>query len=621
MKKTTYFALILALLIPLGAQAADELPAQAVRIWAPDGDLVGMENHATGTFQILDPHGDDAKRGEDWQLADKYAGSGLFNWYKTYDSGYHFDVRGYATSEAANGLAGHLLATGGSPGKGNWRLRFRNADHMYDRDSEMRAPGFKASPAPPVMDILPEFSWRMTDLTLGHRFGDAWKLRLGFNRWCRKGDKGSLLRVGAGGDEVPGVKMYDTTSNEVWGDVVFATGRFTGDVRLGIRGSDGDRALDDRRVRQDDRSLGRFDLGLRYDFTAGTSAYATGSASNLKDQGTLNGSSIDSEAKQSGGQLGLSSRIFKATTLRLAGAFRNNDTEGAVDGNQVERNRSSSDIRAALIYAGLTRTRLELKYRYRQSDMDQTSSDGVNGLKQNQEQKRNQLDFRGRYRFSRAADLRLRIGWLSRETDNVYDWTDDANAWYTGIPERKRNQVNLQLILRTRPARTLRLDLGYRGWARTIERPDQPGIETAWQANQGFLNLDWQALPKLSLRGNFSYGINKYELSGPTLPDAGMGPFNQDADNLRFAPGLAWQIVPRLALDAMYEIIRYEDTGDVSATIDPLQSDHDRALVRAIWAASDKVDVTGSYRRQEFFEHRWDNYISDLYAVSVGGRF
>ena len=70
MKTTTKpFALTLALLIPLGA-AADALPAPAVRIWAPDGDLVGMENHATGTFQVLYPHGDDAKRGEDWQLAD-----------------------------------------------------------------------------------------------------------------------------------------------------------------------------------------------------------------------------------------------------------------------------------------------------------------------------------------------------------------------------------------------------------------------------------------------------------------------------------------------------------------------------------------------------------------------
>jgi hypothetical protein len=340
---------------------------------------------------------------------------------------------------------------------------------------------------------------------------------------------------------------------------------------------------------------------------------------NHKDKGKLNANAVDNEAKLSSGQLGLTARIFRATTLRLAGVVRNLDSDGAVNGAAMKRDRSSSDIRAAVVYAGLRRTRLELKYRYRKTDLDETSTDGATGMKLDQEQKRNQLDFRGRYRFSRSADLRLQIGWLDRQTDKVRTWT--GSPWYTGIPETKRSQLGLQLFVRTRIASSLRLDLGYRGWDRTSERSDQSGVETTWQANHGFLNVDWTALPKLGLRATVAYGTDKYELSGPTVPDAGMGAVNQDGNTLRFVPGLAWQIVPRLNLDAMYEMIRYEDKGDASATLDILQSDHDRVLLRAIWAWTERMDVTASYRRQEFMEHRWDNHIQDLYAVSVGGRF
>ena len=203
---------VLATVLAAGIAGATDLPAPAPRIWAPAGDLIGTTNHGTLTLQSMDAYGDDAKRAEDWQLGEDVAGSGLLGWHLTSGGGGLYSLRAYGTTEAASGLAGRFLFTGGKPGHADVKIRFRNADHTYDQDSEMRAPGFKASPEPAALDILPEYSWRMTDLTLGHRFGDGWKLRLGFNRWCRKGDKGSLLRVGAGGDEVPGVKMYDTTS-------------------------------------------------------------------------------------------------------------------------------------------------------------------------------------------------------------------------------------------------------------------------------------------------------------------------------------------------------------------------------------------------------------------------
>lgn len=610
---------ILALLLLASGVAAEDLPAPAVRIWAPAGDIVGTDDNLTLEFSIMDPHGAHAKRAEDWQLVDKTAGSGLFGWHKATAGGYLFSVRGHATSAAASGLTGAFLATGSSPGTTDWRIRFRNGNHSYDPTSEMRAPAFAAPPAPQTLGGVPVFEWRMADIAAGYRFGDSFKLTAGFDRKCRKGDKGSLLRIGAGGDEVPAVKMYDTTSNEFWGLAAFGSGRFAGDLRVAYRAADGDRVMDTRRVYGDDRTLLRTDLDLRYDLGAVTSCFAHVSASELKDQGTQNALTIDSKATTSGGQLGVVSRLGQATWFRLAATVRKQDTDAALDVNQVDRERSSTDMQAMVSYRGFKRTRLSLDYRYRSADLKETGADAVTVHVLDQDQTRNELDFKLRHKFSRQVALRMRVGYANRETENAHTW--QGAAWYTGIPERKRNTLDGELALRTRPGRDLRLDLGLRAWDRNIERTDLPGTETTWAASHGFANLNWMASPRLSFYGTVAYGTDTYELSGSPVPDPSMGPVMQDGTTLRFVPGATLHLLERLTFDAMYEGIRYEDSGNESDLIAVLQSDSDRILLRAGWAWNDDFDLTATYRRQEFMEHRWDNYITDLYAVSVSGRF
>ncbi|RKZ19934.1 hypothetical protein DRQ50_01050 [bacterium] len=610
---------ILALLLLAGVATAADLPAPAVRIWAPAGDIVGTDNNLTLDASSMDRHGADAKRAEDWQLVDKTAGGGLFGWHTTSAGGYLMSFRGHATSAAASGITGAFLATGSSPGKTDWRLRFRNGNHSYDPTSEMRAPGFAAPPEPQTLNGVPVYEWRMADIAAGYRFSESFKLTAGLDRKCRKGDKGSLLRVGAGGDEVPAVKMYDTTSNEFWGQASFGSGGFGGDLRVAYRAADGDRVMDTRRVYGDDRTLLRTNLDLRYDVGRVTSLFAHAGASELKDQGTQNTLAIDSKATTSGGQLGLVSRLGQATWFRLAATVRKQDTDAALDANLVDRERSSTDLQAMVSYRGFKRTRLSLDYRYRSADLTETGTDASTVHKLDQDQTYNDLDFKLRHKFSRQVGLRFKVGYGNRETKNAHTW--QGTAWYTGMPERKRNTLDGELVLRTRPGRTLRLDLGARAWDRTIERSDMPGTETTWSAAHGFANLNWTASHRLSLYGTVAYGTDKYELSGAPVPDAGMGPVMQDGTTLRFVPGATLYLLDRLTFDAMYEAIRYEDTGNESNLIAVLQSDSDRMLLRAAWALNEDLDLTATYRRHEFMEHRWDNYITDLYALSASGRF
>jgi hypothetical protein len=613
------FPAILALLALATGAVAGDLPAPPVRIWAPAGDLVGTDNNATLTFSSMDPHGSAAKRAEDWQLVDKTAGSGLFGWHKATENGYLLTVRGHATSASASGLAGAFLATGSLPGRSQWQVRFRNANHGYDTTSEMRAPGFAAPPPPRSLAGMPVLEWRMADFGAGYRFSDAFKLTAGFDRQCRKGDKSSLLRPSAGGDAVPGVKTLDTTSNEFWGRLAYGNGPFSAGLKVAYRATDGDRALDTRRVYSDDRTLVRTNLDLRYDVGAVTSCFASAGASELKDKGTQNAQSLDSKATTSGGQLGVVSRLGGATWFRLAATIRKQDTDAALDVNRVDRERSSTDLQAAVSHTGWRNTRLALDYRYRSADLKETGTDAVTTQQLDQDQTRNELGLKLRHKFSRKVTLRARVGLANRETRNDRTW--DGTAWYTGIAERKRNTLGGELALRTRPGKAVRLDLGFRGWDRTIERADMPGTETTWQGTHGFANVNWLAGPRVSFYGTVSYGGDKYALSGEPTPDAGMGPVLHDGTTLRFVPGVTFQALQHLTLDAMYEGIRYEDTGNESDLIAVLQSDSDRMLLRAAWAVREDLDVTATYRRLEFMEHRWDNHITDLYALSVSGRF
>jgi hypothetical protein len=146
-------------------------------------------------------------------------------------------------------------------------------------------------------------------------------------------------------------------------------------------------------------------------------------------------------------------------------------------------------------------------------------------------------------------------------------------------------------------------------------------VETTWQANRLFANLNWQAERRLTVYGMVSYGKETYELVGVQDPAAGAGAFNYDGATLRFMPGAVLRLSRCLQLEGMYEGIRFENTGHESAQLDAVKADHDRILLRLRWQASERYAAAFTYRRNEFDENRWDDYIQDLYAVSVSGRF
>jgi hypothetical protein len=627
--------LTLAALACAAAATAGDLPAQAQRIWAPTGDLVGLDNHATGAVQVLDGHGSEAKGAEDWQLLGKTTGSGLLGWHGAWDSGYTLDARAYGTNEQG-GLTGRLGLWGAKPGHAKWSLVFRNADHYYDPTSEMRSGAFKYPPAPPALAVTPHLEWRMMDAGLGYRLGGV-GLTLGFDRMCRDGSKSSLARDVAGtgpvGAETPGVRGFDTTRNGVSLGAAWAGGAADLALAASFRKTDGDRALDTRAVYTDDQQVWNLNLGGGWDLGPRLRVLGGVAAANLTSKGTETRTTetvSDGETKTMAGRLGLIAGLGPRTHVRLAGMVQDLSTDARQDDAggvlyAVERERTRQELDLSVTDRTLARTRLQLRYRYRQADLDETTSEddlpggAAAGLTQlvAQDNTSHDATLKIRHRIDRNLQLRAKAAWRKLEVDE----TASGDDVFATLGDRERERLSWDLAVETRPARGLKLDLGWRGWDQALTLLEDGGVESSWQASTLFANLNWFAQARLSFFAAVSYGTETLDLAGEPAPTGTMGPVSYDGTTLRFMPGVTVQVLPMMAVDAIYEGVRFEDPAGESDLLVALESDHDRMLVRVRYSTDDRLTAAVTYRRNEFDENRWDDVIQDIWQASVSVLF
>lgn len=638
---------LLALALPVVAEETVDLPAQAERIWAPTGDVIGLDNHGTATFQAKDPHGTEAKGAEDWQLVQKYSGQGLFGMFITKDNGTKYWLRAYGDNAGTGGLVGKFDLGSNIPGQFKWNIDFREFDYFYDRTSEMRAPGFAAPPPPPELDSLPKFNWRRGSLRLAYRLSDQFTVTGGYKVRHRRGEKGSLLRgFGNTGSSVPGRKHFHTNTNEIWGGVGFATGSFGSDLSLAYSNTDGTRSLEGRHVYTDDQTRFNAKLGLSYVLSDKFKLVGHGATSKLENTGReatgFNVYDLNGETTTNTGQIGLLARLGKSANLVASAKFQNLDTDArtnlAADIRQAtDRKRDSQDYRIGINYHGLSKTRLRLDYRYGTSNLDQTVAEGdVPGGAQvgdyqvtDQTRTQQDLSFRGKYRFGPSASIKAVVAWRNQDIDDKDPvLSNPGNQLIYWMGDRKLDRLRWELALRMRFGRWVRFDIGHQAIDQTLERKDFGNSESTWKANRGFSNLTWTPGGGiLDLYGMFSLGVEEYALTKDPVPTADMNAIAYNGTTMRFSPGATLRLGKSLNLEGHYEGIRFEDTGNefdntgTEDVIKKLQADHDRLRLRAGYDISSRTKVTASYTRNEFDENRWDDYIHHLYAFSVSGTF
>ncbi len=630
--RSTTTALLVVLAMAATAAAGD-LPAQAQRVWAPTGDEVGTDNHATATLLLNDELGDEAKAAEHTSRMGDSFGSGLFHWTRTAESGHQLTARGLFGNLESSGLAGDFGLWSSSPGMYRAALTYNAHDLYYDRDGEMRNAFYPLPPAPAGLDATPHLAWRRGVLDVGFHLADGFDVSLGVREMRREGNKTSLLRGGSG-DTPPQLQNVDSDLYEITVGGAYRRGAVAAELELGYLGADDTRAYGDNHAYDDERKLYSARLTAGYDVGATSRVMAAGALARLELEGVeqYDGREgvTDGDTETGYGQLAFLTRVGRDTGVRLSARFEGRNSEMRVDeaGGILyasDRQTDRMDYQLVADNRSLPRTRLRLKYRYTSTDLDEIiAEDGLIGSAAqgdiqttNQETDRQELSFRARTRLDRKVKLKLGLKWQSVETDA----TTEDTEFHAVFGDYERSRLAWDVALQMRPRPNLPIDLGYQGRDQSFERTEMDAVETTYKANRLYLNTNWIATGRLTVYGMVSLGQETYEVTDIADPAAGFAAYDYDGTALRFTPGAVFQLTPAVQLEGMYEGITFEDTGSESASLTAVEADRDRVLLRARWRATDDLTASITYRRNEFDENRWDDYIQDLYAVSVSRRF
>lgn len=647
MKKTFLFnpAVLALTLVLTGASVAvatadDSRPVEIARSWAPEGDLIGLENHWAAGFTVLDQYGSESKSLEDWQLGEQYSGSGLFTYRKAIGEDMRLFVSGYGTNQDGLDLTGRFHFKANCIGKRTLKVNHRGYNYFSDATSELRSIAFAAGPVPAALDTETGLSWCRNDASLRYHLNSKVDVNLGFLRSKRVGAKGSLLRAGTAAS-APGLKSFDTDIKAFWWGGALALGNLATDLQMSVRVSEGQRDLDDRHLTTDDQTLFSTRIRATYDLDPKTRLLGNYTNSNLESNGieTVAAGTYtpDTKATTNAGQFGVVRKLGTSTSVSATANLRSQTIESQTNEDGIaaqltDRDRTSQDYRVAVRYTGLKKAKLDAYYRYKASDLDGVTTAGANVLAGDAvegdsqttaaEKTRQELSLKGRYRFNKKATVKARLVWRSDEVTQTETWdTTGDEPWFFWMGDRKTDQLNWRMSLQTRPRRGLGLDLGHQIIDQKFERQGTVTTETSWKTQRGFAAANWRLHDRLTVHGNVSLGIDTFELTGGPVGDGVLGNQTYDGTTWRFAPGAVIQVSKKLQLEALYEGVRFEDKGDDPDGLTLLNTDYDRTTLRARYRVMEKASLAASYRRYEFDENRWDDTINDIYTLSLSGSF
>ncbi len=632
----TTTALVLVFALPLCA-AADELPAQTQRIWAPAGDEIGLASHATAGMLINDGYGDDAKAAEDWSLLGDSFGFGLFSYLRRAESGHLLLLRGFGGDLEGSGLGGDVELRAGAPGVYGARLTYSAHDNYSDRDSEMRSPVFPYPPAPPALAATPHLSWQRGVFASRYQLSGGTQIQGGVSDLRRDGSKASLLR-GASGNAAPQEQAVDSRVTEIWVGGTDDRGPLSTELRLSYQTSDDVREYAERHTHDADRKLYQGRLAMAYDLSQAFRLFLHGGMTRLESQGDEGWAAgrtaaHDGDTDTQVGQLALTTRVGKTTAVNASVRISAQQSDIRLDENQsilyaADRTRDRTDVRLAIANADLPDTRVRLQYRFSKTIQEDVTAQGdrpdwtpEDTQTLDQDVIRNDLALQSRTRLSRHTRLKLGLRYTSVDVEQDQTWTGSGADWYGVLGDHQRTRLAWDAALQLAPRRGLPVEIGYQGRDQTLERTAAGGVETIWQANRLFANVNWLASRFLTLYGMVSYGKETYELVGVQDPTAGMAAFNHDGTTVRLVPGAMLHLTRSVQFEGIYEGIWHENTGHETAQLAAVEADHERMLLRLRWQATERLAAAVTYRRNEFDENRWDDYIQDLYAVSISGRF
>lgn len=613
-RNNTVLVLIAVLLAaaPLAALAGDTGP-ELGRVWAEPGERIGDQDQFTQTIRFNDYYGSADKTAENWQITDDFLFAGSLFWHDTAEDGGWLRLNAAGDNDGDSG-GGYVGLWGGRPGDVGLKVVYKGFDHYYDRSIET---AFPMMVEPDKLGFQPKLRRNQLTVALKKNLGGKYNLRMdgGYEYTTKNGEQTVL----ANSDGLPSLWERTADTHRFWLGGSGASGRLAADWRGDFQADGGFRfrgAHDavDHGFDVDAIAWG-LRMGARYDVSPklrvlGNYGYSDRSSEPDEVVGDMV-YRLDGETSANTAVGGVIYRPDRDLNIKASVRYRTQDTDAwsRADGGDydfVENERTSTTVRADVAYEGIEDTRVALSYRSVYSNQDELLSvrevlagPALESQVTDQEKTSQQLAFKLRHRISPKASLRARFVYDNADIEE--DVTGDELRYWQG--DRNESSVRGRLSLDTRPVRGLRLDAGYELIRQTFERDDIDGVETTWDSDRAFATASWMATERITVLGAVSMGKDDYAIADFESEDGEQ----YEGTTWRFSPGLSYRPLDDLVLEGHYEGVRQRDSID---------SDYDRWFFRANYRWTEKSSVCASYRRYEFDENRWDDAITDLYALS-----
>lgn len=588
------------------------------RPWSETGDDVGLFNHATVGFEVLDAFGYPGRSAEDWSRVGKNSFTGLFAWTTVNENNHRMILRGFGENRSDGEFSGAFDFSTGTPGVYSLDVSYRRANRFYDGTVEQRYP---MPTAPLELDPLPALRWRRGRAAGHYALSDALSLRFFADDIRRKGTKASLARgFGATGLNPPALKAFDTKTMRVGGSLAWKREGLRANVGLTVGKDEGDRDRSGTHSSVDDRSLTAVRGGVAWDAGGSLTILGRGGVSTVESKPveTLGAEkAVDLEQSAGTGVVAALWRPSPTLNVRFSGRVHTvavDGSSGVQDGARttVDRERTRTTLSAGATWRAARGTRVDLGLRHEVSELDETLAIAADAQLPgdevtSQERTTTRMTLKARRRLnartSLKGELRMdRVEIIQNEDSDVRYWQGD----------RSFDTFRGSLGLTARPSAAVRLEVGGQVLRRTFKREDVDGVENTFDADRAVATVSWLAGEHLSLYGALSWGHEVYDLPvSATAPD-GAADIVYDLTTLRLAPGAVLALSNGLRLEGSWEMVRNRDS---------VENDYDRWTARGSYPLTEKATVTAMFRKYEFDENRWDDYILDLYALMVSTRF
>jgi hypothetical protein len=555
--------------------------------------IAAEDSYYQATVTINDLYGSADVIAEQLQITDDVTFSDELFYLDKNPNGTSFLLKGDAVTNGGQ-VDGRMSARFFQPEGLMFKFDARAYDFLYDRTIETNHP-MLLEPTP--LDLTPTLRWSRWSLSAhgGSLFGG--NLEFGYVNDRRKGSKAGYQ--GAAFSTVDGRR----DSGTFWTAYDISRGNLDLSGKFILRNDDGWLINDYNTI---DRTTWSGALGARYLLNDELSLFGNGIIANNNSR-VAAAKATDLESNTKSGTVGIAYQKEALTTTVSAGvAIVESSGYSLTSANvtDLDRTKTTTKLNGTVRYTGIAKTRLSAKASFVKKDIDQTIEllDGLGGnvIESNVtslEKTVTKVAFKASKKIGNVS-AKASVNYSTEQADRV----DEGDMFYYQ-PDRKRDAMKARFC-----GRAKLFGISTKAGGEIIRQSIDLGeTDTTFDANRAFMTLSKMHGSWLALNAHVSYGQEQYGIGDVVELSDSMNAISYDTTTLRFAPG-ATMITDWATLNGQVEFIQNRDS---------VENDYTRWFCSATRQWADNLNIIASYKRYEFDENRWDDFIVDQYSLSL----